>query len=181
MEVIFMLLMFLLFIGISLNDVTGNQKWSSLLKSRGIILIIIFWSLSGFILRIHFSTFTMLYSGPEAVLEPLWGFKNIAMALVPILLFVGSTYVKKQSHSFWLLCIELSFWLFIFLFGKGSYGWGYYPEGYYMMYDYISLFLRALLMLHFLGAEKHRFAAAWFLAHVVVSCKVNVFGGGCFG
>lgn len=180
MEIIFILLIFLLLIGISLNDVTGNRKWSSLLDRKGIILLIVFWSIAGFALRIHFSTFPFLFNGPEAAYEHYWTIKNIAMAGIPIAIYISSFLIKIKENYLTLYGIEIGLWLYILLFAKGNYTWGFYPESFYLLYDYIALFLRFMLFLHVFEAQEHKFSLAWLLAHVMVSCKIDYFSNSCF-
>ena len=181
MEVIFMFSMFLLFVGISLIDVSGNQRWCSLLDRKGLTFLIFFMTLSGFAVRIHFSTFTGLYSGPEAVQEPLWGLKNIVMAIIPMTLISASYFCRDRNKSLLFVSVELGIWLFVYLFAKGSYSWGYYPMSYYKVYDYLALSFRFLLILNLLKVREHRFISAWFLAHVVITVKSNMFTSSCFG
>jgi hypothetical protein len=181
MEVISIFLIFLLYIGLSTGEVSNYQNWNSLFTRKGLSYALLFWVLVGFVLRIHLTTYTALYSGPEAVEEPFLGIKNILMLVVPGGLVLSSYLSQVKLRSFTLFALELALWFYIYFYLKESYAWGYYPTFYYQMYDYVALTLRILLLLHFLRIKEYRILITWVVAYILISSKGSYGHYSCFG
>jgi hypothetical protein len=91
------------------------------------------------------------------VTDSLYSTANIAYSLVSVSMILVSFYFRKTSTGNWILLLEAAIWLYKLFFIKGGYVAGYgggVSEG-VLIFDFIALFLRLMILKLLLRQQAH--------------------------